>query len=304
MKVLPPVTDEDQMLCGLAYPLWPIAPFFILKSVKRDDPFICFHAYQGLAFGGFSTAGFFILFAILMVMFRILPGSSTLVPGVLGIGVFLGGWAAFLAIICLSLFLGWRASAGEMLKLPLIGEWAEERMIASTGMSRDEFIRTLQEPAPAVTTPAPDPGAWPTGPPDSDMPVDAWEAQQQYSQARQQHAPAAPTPQPPPRPAPQPQNAPSAQPQAPSWQQAPAQPGPPQRPVPQARPQPGISRPVWPKVASSPAPSAPAQVPPQRPDPASVRAQAMRAAPPQPAERPLGQENNILRQWLASVDDD
>ena len=147
------------MLAGLSYPLWPIAPLFVLKSSKRQDPYLVYHAYQGLAWGVLSTIGLGVGLLILMVLFRLMPGSSTMVPGVLGLTVFFGGWVALIAVFMVALFLGWRASAGEMLELPYLGEWAEERMVATSGMSRTQFIQSLNaegvEEAVAATQAAP-----------------------------------------------------------------------------------------------------------------------------------------------------
>ncbi len=144
MKVLPPLTNEDQMLAGLSYPLWPIAPVFILKSKKREDPFLVYHAYHGLAWGAASTVALIGVFLFLMIAFRIMPGSSTLLPGFVGITLFLTGWVCLFLVMLYSLFLGWRASAGELIQLPYIGDWAEERMIAESGMNHSQFISSLQ----------------------------------------------------------------------------------------------------------------------------------------------------------------
>lgn len=140
MKVLPPITDEDKMLSGLSYPLWPIAPAFVLYSSKREDPFLYFHALQGLAFGAVSTIAAGLVGLIVALLFRILPGSSTLLPGIMGIVVFTGGILGLLAIFLISLFLGWRASAGELMRLPVLGEWAETRMLCATGMTAEDFV--------------------------------------------------------------------------------------------------------------------------------------------------------------------
>ena len=144
MKVLPPLTNEDQMLAGLSYPLWPITPVFILKSKKREDPFLVYHAYHGLAWGAASTVALIAVFLFLMLAFRIMPGSSTFLPGFVGITLFLTGWVSLFLVMLYSLFLGWRASAGELIQLPYIGDWAEERMIAESGMSHSQFISSLQ----------------------------------------------------------------------------------------------------------------------------------------------------------------
>ena len=151
MKLLPPLTDEDKMLSGLCYPLWPIAPAFILWSPKKDDPFLLYHAYQGLGFGGFASAATLVVFVVLSLMFRLLPGGSVLVPGMLGVATFGAGLLAFLGVFLVALFLGWRASAGDMFALPLVGEWAEERMLMASGFELGEelFLLTVRVSASA-----------------------------------------------------------------------------------------------------------------------------------------------------------
>lgn len=156
MKVLPPITDEDKMLSGLSYPLWPIAPAFILYSSKREDPFLYFHALQGLAFGVASTIAAGLVGLVVALLFRIMPGSSTLLSGIMGIVVFTGGILGLLAIFLAALFLGWRASAGELLRLPVLGDWAETRMLCATGMTAEDFVVDLgPESQPAEAPPQP-----------------------------------------------------------------------------------------------------------------------------------------------------
>lgn len=133
MEILPPISDEDKMLSGLSYPLWPIAPPFVLLSSKRRDPFLQFHALQGLGYGVAASFLTVLLSMGIWVLFQILPSGSTFVAGFLGIAIFCAGLAAFLVLFLSSLFLGWRASAGEMIRLPVIGEWAEARVVQETG---------------------------------------------------------------------------------------------------------------------------------------------------------------------------
>lgn len=133
------------MLAGLPYVVWPIGSLFILASRKKDDPFLHYHAVQGGLFGAATVAMCFIGFVILAVAFRLLPGSSTYLPGMMGMGVLLGGGAVGMLIFFTAIFLGWRATEGEMLRLPFAGDYAENRMLDHTGMTRREFLQMLEE---------------------------------------------------------------------------------------------------------------------------------------------------------------
>jgi hypothetical protein len=73
VEILPPVTEEDKMLSGLVYPAWFVAPFFVLASPKREDPFLHFHALQALLFGALSCVAGFVLMLALWVTMRIIP---------------------------------------------------------------------------------------------------------------------------------------------------------------------------------------------------------------------------------------
>ncbi|MGE0488591.1 MAG: DUF4870 domain-containing protein [Vulcanimicrobiota bacterium] len=255
MKLLPPLTDEDKMLSGLCYPLWPIAPAFILWSPKKDDPFLVYHAYQGLGFGGFASAATVVVFVVLSLMFRLLPGGSVLVPGMLGILTFGTGLLAFLGVFLVALFLGWRASAGDMFGLPLVGEWAEERMVMASGKTRQEFLQALAEPEVDRTQVDEKPEPY-----DSSLERRPWEGFQAGPTVAEPLSQAAPVPVEPPRP----------------------------------RHDSGS----FGGRSLSPSQPRPIATPPSTPvDPATVRAYRARG------ERPPD-ENNLLRQWLTSTDDD
>lgn len=133
------------MLAGLPYVLWPVGSVFILASRKKDDPFLHYHAVQGLIWGAAALALSFTGFVALALMFRVMPGSSTYLPGMLGMGLLFGGGVIALIVFFTALFLAWRATAGEMLSLPFAGSYAEERMLDHTGMTRREFMRMLEE---------------------------------------------------------------------------------------------------------------------------------------------------------------
>lgn len=133
------------MLAGLPYVLWPVGSVFILATRKKDDPFLHYHAVQGLIWGAVALALSVAGFIALALMFRVMPGSSTYLPGMLGMVLLFGGAVIALIVFFTALFLAWRATAGEMLSLPFAGSYAEERMLDHTGMTRREFMRMLEE---------------------------------------------------------------------------------------------------------------------------------------------------------------
>ena len=131
------------MLAGLPYVVWPIGSLFILVSRKKDDPFLHYHAVQALLAGGLMGVGTLLLILALVISFRVMPGSSTYFPAFLGMGTVLVGSALALTIVLAAIFLGWRATEGEMLRIPYLGDFAEEKMLDHTGMTRRQFEAML-----------------------------------------------------------------------------------------------------------------------------------------------------------------
>lgn len=132
------------MLAGLPYVVWPVGSLFVLASRKKDDPFLHYHAVQGGLFGAVLLAVCVLGFIALAITFRLLP-SSYYVSGMLGMGTLVGGGLAAMGIFLTAIFLGWRATEGEMLKLPFLGEFAEQKMLDHTGMTRREFMAMLEQ---------------------------------------------------------------------------------------------------------------------------------------------------------------
>lgn len=133
------------MLAGLPYVFWPVGSLFILASKKKADPFLCYHGVQGLLFGGVCCAGVVLVSLALLLVFQVLPASSTYIPGFLGAGLFLGYGLSALLLLSVAMFLGYRASCGEMVRLPWLGDYAEEKMLEQTGLSRRQFVEQLEE---------------------------------------------------------------------------------------------------------------------------------------------------------------
>jgi hypothetical protein len=73
-----------------------------------------------------------------------MPGTSTYAPAVLSLGALLGGSGLAVAILLTAIFLGWRATEGEMLRIPFLGDFAEEKMLDQTGMTRRQFEAMLE----------------------------------------------------------------------------------------------------------------------------------------------------------------
>ena len=127
------------MLAGLPYVVWPIGSLFILASRKKEDPFLHYHAVQALLAGGAMALGVLIVILVMTVGFRVMPGSASYIPAFLGFGTIVVSGSVALAILLTAVFLGWRATEGEMLKIPILGDYAEEKMLDQTGMTRKEF---------------------------------------------------------------------------------------------------------------------------------------------------------------------
>ncbi len=158
MKILSPITEDDKMLAGLPYVVWPVGSLFILASRKKEDPFLHYHAVQGGLAGAVLAFLSLVAFLGMVLIFRILPAGtveevgeaaswsmSSSIPGFLGVMMFLGGTVIALTAFLAAVFLGWRASAGEMLRLPFLGDYAEEKMVDATGMTRRQFNQMLED---------------------------------------------------------------------------------------------------------------------------------------------------------------
>jgi uncharacterized membrane protein len=133
------------MLAGLPYVVWPVGSLFILASRKKDDPFLYYHGVQGLIWGAI-VAVFGVLGLIgLAIAFRLMPGTSTYLWGAFGMGTFVGVGMLAMLVFFTAIFLGWRATEGEMLRLPFIGDYAEGKMLDHTGMTRREFMQMIEQ---------------------------------------------------------------------------------------------------------------------------------------------------------------
>ena len=132
------------MLAGLPYVVWPIGSLFILASRKKEDPFLHYHAVQALLAGGAMALSVLLVILVMIVGFRVMPGSASYIPAFLGFGTIVVSGSVALVILLTAVFLGWRATEGEMLKIPILGDYAEEKMLDQTGMTRREFAEMCE----------------------------------------------------------------------------------------------------------------------------------------------------------------
>lgn len=139
MDVLPPLSEEDRMLSGLCYPFWPVVSPLVLFGSRREEPFVHFHALQAVALGLASLAGAAAMALGLWVVFQVLPGTAPTFSGLVGVGAFVGGLFVSLFYLSFLFYTAWRASAGQFLRLPFLGRWAEARMRQNLGLTDESF---------------------------------------------------------------------------------------------------------------------------------------------------------------------
>lgn len=126
--VLPPLTSEDKMMAGSCYPFWPVIPFFVLLSSKRQDPFLAFHALQAIAVGVISSLLTVIGLFFLWISFSSLPASWIMTSGAIGVTLLLA-FLAFAGFCFLTqIFLGWQASSGKFLRIAGLGDFCEAKI--------------------------------------------------------------------------------------------------------------------------------------------------------------------------------
>ena len=137
---LPPLTTEDKMLSGLCYPFWMFTPPFVLASSKREDPFLLFHALQGVALGVLSTLVTCFGMVAMWVAFSCLPTSSVYF-GALGMMLLMGFLAFGGLLFGVSIFYGWQASSGRFTRIPGLGDLCEGRMALMLDLHPDQLRR-------------------------------------------------------------------------------------------------------------------------------------------------------------------
>ncbi len=97
--------SDSNMMGAVAY-VFGWLTGIILFVVKKDDPFVKFHAVQSIiVFGGFTVLTMVLTMTIVGIL--LLP--------IIGVASFV-----------LWLLLMWKAYQGEKYKLPMVGNWAEK----------------------------------------------------------------------------------------------------------------------------------------------------------------------------------
>lgn len=118
--LLPALLEEDRMLSGLSYIAWFLVPPIVLLTEKKSEPYLRFHALQGLFTGiAFSLASaVMLLFAWLLSLIFAKAGS---VPSAAVYVIIFSALAlVYLALIGFVFFFAWRAHVGIFFRLPLI----------------------------------------------------------------------------------------------------------------------------------------------------------------------------------------
>jgi uncharacterized membrane protein len=177
------------MLAGLPYVVWPIGSLFILASRKKEDAFLHYHAVQGLLAGGIMVAFVLGLLLTLFVGFRVMPGSASYLPAFFGLGTLFVGGGVTLGVFLTAVFLGWRATEGEMIRIPFLGDYAEEKMLDQTGMTRREFEAMCEAsltPSPVTDEEIPFPELRDSTPVPKETAIDRLEAARQARAAQDQ----------------------------------------------------------------------------------------------------------------------
>lgn len=141
--ILPPYQEDDRMLSGLAYPLWPFVCPIILMGEKKHEPFVHFHAIQALALGVISLAAAIVISMVTFLLLWLLPSSFVTFSGFVGLTVFLVLTFAFLFWFSVIIYIAWQASSGNFLRLPFLGQWAEEKMQTNLGITEADYATTI-----------------------------------------------------------------------------------------------------------------------------------------------------------------
>jgi uncharacterized membrane protein len=135
-QLIPPLTEDEKMIAGSCYLLWPVVSPWVLLSQKKDNPFLLFHALQSIYLGGVTTVVSIISMLLMYLIFfnRNVSNIAQETPnierqlscGVVSIMVFTIFLLGLSGIIFFLMWMGGKASAGKVLKLPIIGQIAYE----------------------------------------------------------------------------------------------------------------------------------------------------------------------------------
>lgn len=128
---IPPTLEADEMMWAAgAYIFWPVLWLPFLLSQKKIVPFVRFHTFQGLIFGGVASFFFLVLSLIIFVLFRT-SGTQSMALGIVFVGLF-GLWLAVLfALFLMFLYYAYRAGQGDVYRITIIGGLAESWALSS-----------------------------------------------------------------------------------------------------------------------------------------------------------------------------
>lgn len=123
------------MLAGLCYPFWMCVPFFVLASSKREDPFLLFHAMQGLALGLLSCLVSILGILFLWLAFSSLPTSYIMASGLIGVVLVMAALGFGALCFGIAIFFGWQASSGRFLRAIGVGDLCEAKMASMLNLT-------------------------------------------------------------------------------------------------------------------------------------------------------------------------
>nr|MCR5662452.1 DUF4870 domain-containing protein [bacterium] len=141
--LLPPVQEDDKMLSGAVYPLWPFMVPIVLYGPRREEAFVNFHARQALALGVLSLGSAIVLFLLTWLVMFLLPGKFVTVSGFMGLGLFAIVIFCLFMYLMTVLYIAWRAASGAFFRLPFIGRWAEAKMQADLGITDSDYASDI-----------------------------------------------------------------------------------------------------------------------------------------------------------------
>ena len=104
---LTPGSDQDRLLAGLGYPIWPIAIVVLLTDLKRSA-FLRYHAIQSVGLG----LGYVVVAIALAII--------TSMPGLWWLGMLT--WWIGLVWLILALVYGYRAYQGQTFTIPVVSD--------------------------------------------------------------------------------------------------------------------------------------------------------------------------------------
>ncbi len=108
---------------GLIAYVFPPISSLIVFLLEKENPYIRFHAAQGLVlFGGLTIL--YIAVSILLTLFGLVPVIGTIFSVIVGILFSLLGTLLGLVLFILWIYLMYQAFSGEPLELPVVGRYA------------------------------------------------------------------------------------------------------------------------------------------------------------------------------------